>query len=54
VAEFPLDVFGGVADAVALLLSLPPPQPATASATNGTTAAPARKVKGLLRVMLAP
>jgi hypothetical protein len=32
----------------------PPPQAATAKAVSGTTTAPARKVMGLLRIMLAP
>src|SRR4051794_29126201 len=55
VAGAPFAVFGGAVDALAPLLLLPPPpQPATASAVSGTTAAPARKVMDLLRVMLRP
>jgi hypothetical protein len=54
VADDPLVVLGGVGDADAVAPLLPPPQPATASATMGTTAAPARKLMGLRRVMLAP
>ena len=46
VAEAPVEVFGG--DAVA---APPPPQAATARAVSGITAALARKVMGLLRVM---
>jgi hypothetical protein len=50
VAEAPLDVFGGDAAVAAP----PPPQAATVRATSGITAALARKVMGLLRVIVAP
>src|SRR3954462_5066883 len=49
VAACPLAVFGGAVDA---LLELLPPQP-TASAVSGISAAPAKKVMSLLRVILA-
>jgi hypothetical protein len=47
VADLPLEVFG-----VAAVAAPPPPQAATARATSGITAALARKVMGLLRVMV--
>jgi hypothetical protein len=50
-ADCPLAVFGGALEEVALLLP-PPPQPATARAVRGITAAVASNVMGLLRVML--
>jgi hypothetical protein len=50
VAEAPVEVFGG--DAVAAVAAPPPPpHAATVRATSGITAALARKVMGLLRVM---
>jgi signal transduction histidine kinase len=52
VAVRPIVLFAAAAASFELLS--PPPQPATASATKGTAAAPASKVRDLLRVMLAP
>jgi hypothetical protein len=52
VAGRPFAVFGGAVAAVASLL--PPPQLASARAMRGITAAVARKVMDLLRVMLVP
>jgi hypothetical protein len=46
VADAPLDVFG-----VAAVAAPPPPHAATDRAASGITAALARKVMGLLRVM---
>src|SRR3954454_9501624 len=54
VAVCPDAVFGGPLAAAALLPPLPPPQPATARATSGRAAAPARYLMGLLRIMLTP
>src|SRR5256714_6031949 len=52
VAGAPLAVFGDAGGALALLP--PPPQPASATTVRGSVARVARKVIGLLRVMLAP
>src|SRR3954451_10686842 len=52
VAEAASAVLRGGDDAFVLVLA-PLPQPAITSATSGT-AAPARRVMGLLRIMLAP
>src|SRR6185369_14318421 len=43
---------GGVTAAFGVLL--PPPQPATMTAASGSTAAPARKLRGLTRVIRGP
>jgi hypothetical protein len=46
--------FAGFGDGDAVAAPPPPPQAAMAKAASGITAALARKVIGLLRVMLAP